>query len=121
MTRFILVLVLVWVIASSSSHAQLILRVDASEARHLANTYRLCVLGVGCGAVGPAVLHGVSWEMDLKVGSAGAHEGFVRVDAASGVTTYFYGSKAFPLATPSELARQEFEFRHRRDLTKRSS
>ena len=56
MTRFILALVLIWIIASASSDAQLIPRVDASEARRLANTYRLCVLGVGCGGVGPAVL-----------------------------------------------------------------
>ena len=45
--------------------------ISVREAQRLASSYSLCVVGMGCGGVGNATLHGTSWEVPVLFGFAG--------------------------------------------------
>jgi hypothetical protein len=113
MRTLLLIAALACLTAFASLQSATAAGVDATQARHLANLYRLYVLDMGCGGVGVPLLHGDWWEVPVHAGWAGAHEGDIRVSKIAGLTAYSYGGKVYPTMTPRELRRRHLDGNHR--------
>jgi hypothetical protein len=80
--------------------------ITAEEASRLAVAYTF-VHVTGCGGTKVPISRGDHWEVPLRVGVAGAHEGALRIDMRTGTVSYRWRGKSYPTRALKQLAEEE--------------
>jgi hypothetical protein len=77
--------------------------ISAREAKDLAGTYSVFVIGMSCGDVGSSCLHGDRWKVPVLSGLDARRQDSIRVHRVTGPISYRYGVETYPTLPPKQL------------------